>query len=153
MKVDVLSLLDGQTVTDGATDLSFGVVKRGLHCGSPVLIKFEKTVESEVLGIKVFLQDDGGLTGSSFGYFVSPSFTGGIDYTNLLTEHFTVVPGMTGGWPHGVTGPFPPYWDDGVDVGITGGAVSDHMWLDVEAGASGPLGTSQANFMVVYDFN
>ena len=153
MKVDILSLLDGEVVATGVSDLSFGTVRRGQHCDSPVLIKFEKTVESEILGIKMFLQSDGGLTGSAFGYYVDPGFTGGVDYTNLLTNHFDLVPGVTGGWPHGATGSEPSYWGSGIDVGVTGGSLSDMVWLDVEVGYSGPVGTSQANYMVVYDFN
>lgn len=145
MKVDVLSLSDGSVIAPSITELSFGTVRRGQHCDSPVLIKLDKTVENEITGIRMFLQDDGGLTGTQFGYYTSEGFTGGIDHTNLLVNHFDREQGLTGGWPAaGYTG---------VDLGVTGGLPNSLIWLDVEVGAVDPIGTSQANYRFVYDFN
>jgi hypothetical protein len=145
MKVNVLSLVDGSVVVDAAAELSFGTVHRGAHCPSPVLIRVEKTTENNILGMTLFLQDLGGLTGSSFGYYVSSGFTGGIDYTNLLTSHFVLE--------EGATGPYPAAGYSGVELGITGGQFSDLAWLDVEIDGSAPVGLSQANYRFVYDYN
>lgn len=144
MKLIVYSPVDGSVVSSTTSDISFGTVTLGQYCDTPVLIGLEKTVEANILGVKMFLQDDGGLTGSSFGYYTQTGFTGGIDHTNLLTEKFELVP-SPGAWPSaGYTG---------VEVGVTGGNPVGLVWLDLQVGASGPVGTSQINYRFVYDYN
>lgn len=139
-------MTSGTVVLPGADDISFGTVRRGYHCGSPVLIRFSKSVENNLIGVKLFLQDDGGLSGTQFGYYVSPGFTGGLDYTNLVTNHFVIEPGSSGA-------EYPADNLSGVSLGVTGGQFTSYVWLDVEVGAGDNLGTSQASYRLVYDYN
>lgn len=143
MKLNVLSPVDGSVVSS-STEISFGTVRLGQYCSTPAVISLQKTAENNILGVKMFLQDDGGLTGSKFGYYTQVGFTGGIDNTNLLTGVFQVDTNP-GAWPAA--------GHTGVSVGVTGGNPVGLVWLDLQVGASGPIGTTQANYRFVYDFN
>ena len=189
MKINVLSPVNGSVVSASATDISFGNVHRGEHSDSVALIDLKKTTENNILGINMYLQDDGGLTGSQFGYYMNSDFYPGIDHNGAIiggvtggltgasatgfTGGITGISGYTGGVPTGYTGGtyqgltggytggiFNHFvlnpgatGPGGASVGVTGGNPSQHIWLDVQIGLSGPNGAAQANYRFVYDFN
>ena len=233
MKIISYNQMTGTPIADPATSLSFGTVTLGQHCGQPAVIRPAKTVETNILAMKVFLQADGGLTGSAFGYYTHGIFQSGIDYKGSLyggvtggttgscvsgytggitglpgitgstslgytggitgisgltgaiplgaTGGTTGLPGITGSYPSGYTGGIAlgttggvtggifnhftlaegatgwpvasPYLEHGVDIGISGGAPSDYLWLDVQLGLSGTPGPASINYRFCYDYN
>ena len=144
MKIKVYNPTNGNLISDGPTGLSFGNVKAGQHSNIPVLIKPYKTTENNFLEMKMFLQNNGGLNSSSFGYFVSDQFVTGVDYTTYLTGHFSLASGVTGLGYTGVTG---------VGIALSGGQPADFVWLDIAIGAYESGATSSINYRFVFDYN
>lgn len=143
MKVSAYNPQNGTLIADAISGISFGNVRQGQH-STPVLIRPGRTVETNFTEMKLFLQNDGGLSASQFGYYVSDEFLTGIDYTNHLTGALTLATGVTGTGYTGVTG---------VSIGIVGGNPVDYVWLDAEVGVSETGATSTINYRFVFEFN
>ena len=144
MKIKVYNPTNGNLISDGPSGISFGNVKAGLHGNLPVLVKPFKTTENNFLEMKLFLQNNGGLNASSFGYFVSDQFLSGVNYTNYLSDHFSLATGVTGIAYTGV---------GGVGIAISGGQPADYIWLDIAIGSYESGATSSINYRFVFDYN
>jgi hypothetical protein len=148
MKVSFYNPANGALVAEAATGFTFGAVRRGSHCDSPILIRPAKTVENNILEMKMFLQANGGLDHSHFGHFTSDGFVTGVDYTNILSDHFTLATGVTG-WPvSGASGV------SGLDIVCASGQPQGYVWLDLEVGENEvAVGRKSMNYRFCYDYN
>lgn len=144
MKIKVYNPSNGNLIADGPSGISFGVVRAGYHGSLPVLIKPFKTTENNFTEMKLFLQNNGGLNSSKFGHFTSDGFIPGVDYTNYLSDHFSLATGVTGLGFSGVSG---------LDISIVNGEPTDYIWLDLEAGSFENGATSTINYRFVFDYN
>lgn len=144
MKIKVYNPSNGNLVSDGPPGISFGNTRAGHHCDTPVLLKPFKTTENNFLEMKLFLQNNGGMNGTQFGYFTSDQFSSGINYTNVLTGHFSLATGVTGLAFTGVSG---------VPISLVGGQPADFIWLDLNPSAYEIGATSTINYRFVFDYN
>lgn len=133
MKIKIFNPTTGDEIADNPSGFSFGNVVAGQHSDIPVLIKPELTDETGVDTMKVYLENDGGLANTEFGYFVSDNFTSGIDHSNYLSDHF-------------VTG-------SGVDIAIDGGEPTDYVWLDINPDETESGSVSDLNYRFVFEYN
>jgi hypothetical protein len=143
MKVNAYNPANGTLLAEGVQGLYFGNVRAGRHCDTPILIKPIKTTESSFSDMKLFLQSNGGLAASQFGYFASGEFATGVDYTTCLTGHFDLATGVTGTAFAEVPG---------LDIAIVSGQPADFVWLDMQPGASEIGSTSSINYRFVFDY-
>lgn len=144
MKIKVFNPVNGHLVADNPPGISFGQVRSGKHCSSPVLIKPSKTVENNFLEMKLFLQNNGGLNDTNFGYFLSDNFSSGIDHSNMLSNHFSLASGVSDILYSAVSGP---------SIRLSGGQPSDYIWLDIQPGQYETGSTSTINYRFVFDYN
>lgn len=144
MKVSLYNWTNGDIVADSITGISFGNVKQGQHCDPPVLIKPGKTVENAILEMKLYLQNNGGLSQTQFGYYTSDQYLSGTDWTNRITNHFELASGVTGLDYNDVTG---------LQISISDGEPADFIWLDAEVGSFESGATSSINYRFVFEFN
>lgn len=144
MKVSLYNWSNGNLVADSVTGISFGNVPQGQHSTPPVLIKPGKTVEDAILEMRLYLQNDGGLSSTKFGYFANDQYLTGVDWANYITGHFELATGVTGLDYDTVTG---------LQIGINGGVPADFVWLDAEVGQYETGATSSINYRFVFEFN
>lgn len=144
MKIKVYNPSNGNLVSDGPSGISFGNVRAGYHNDTPVLIKPYKTVENNFLEMKLFLQNNGGLNSTKFGYFTSDAFSSGINYANYLSDHFTLASDVSGLGYTGVSG---------VPISLEGGQPVDYVWLDLEPGSYEVGSSTSINYRFVFDYN
>lgn len=171
MKVIFCDATTGEALESQPDSISFSGIRKGEH-SSPILLRLERTTEGEILRGKVMLDQLGGLSGAaSFGAYASFGFTSGVSHENLIKEHLSPSPwspmpiyGSSGG-PTGIVGYLRPSVKgdptkplsisslQGVDIGFTGGHSSQYLWLDVEAGITGPSGVTDITYRLIYDYN
>lgn len=139
MKVTLYDPTTEAVLDEAITGLDFGTVFQGNHSDLPMLIRPSKTDETAFEQIMLFLQNDGGLTQSSFGYRLNAVISGGVPAGNAyLSDHFvrTASPSLTG------------------EGGVAFNAASpEYMWLDVEIGGAEKGQTDAVNFQFLYEFN
>lgn len=143
MKVNAFNPSNGTLLAEGISGIAFGNVKAGQHCDTPAVIKVEKTTENEFSAMKMFLQSNGGLNYSKFGYFISGEFVTGVDYTYMTGTLFDLATGVTGMDFTGVTG---------LDINIVSGQPADYVWLDIQPGQYEVGSTSSINYRFVFDY-
>jgi len=144
MKIGVYNPQNGNLVADSVTGISFGNIRRGQHGDSSVLLKPAITTENNFTEMKLFLQNNGGLSASQFGHFASDTFFSGVSNDNYLSDHFILATGVSGVEYTGVSG---------LDINIVNGIPTDFVWLDVEVGASEVGATSTINYRFVFEYN
>jgi hypothetical protein len=144
MKVSLYNWTNGNLVADSVTGISFGNVRQGQHTDTPVLIKPERSIEDAILEMKLYLQNNGGLSKTSFGHYTSDSYVSGIDHRNNITSHFELATGVTGLDYDEVTG---------VPITVRSGEPQDFVWLDAEVGSNETGATSSINYRFVFEFN
>jgi hypothetical protein len=145
MKVTSYSPVNGMLMLDSITGITFGNIRQGQHCTNPPVIKPSATSEIQFSEMKLFLQNDGGLAQSQFGYYKNSSFitgiTGGHPSYFSPSNHFNVVTG--------------PVLSDSLGLNISldaSGMPSEYVWLDVGIGALETGATSSINYRFLFDF-
>jgi hypothetical protein len=145
MRVDSYNPATGGLLAEGITGIYFGNVRAGQHSTPLVLIKPVKTVETSISAMKLFLQADGGLTASQFGYLVLSAFDADI-VTADLVNHFVVAPDAVDVGYVGGPG------EEGAVIPVASGSPTGWVWLDIQPGAFEVGSTSTINYRFVFDY-
>jgi len=148
MKIGAYNPRTGEQLSERISGINFGNVRKGYHSSIPVVIRPEIEDES-LIGLEMYLQNNGGYNQTEFGYFIfsdfiqvkshAPEFTGdtGVQY---ISDHFVEVP-----LPPGVTG--------GVPLVVHENGYSDYVWLDVKPGATETGGTTTINYRFIFEYS
>jgi hypothetical protein len=148
MKIGAYSPRTGNLLAADITGINFGNVRQGQHCALPILIRPEKEDET-LIGLELFLQNNGGFNQSQFGGFIWSDFTQvrswdplytGLTDVHFISDHFSVQPAPTGG----TTG--------GEHISIQPDGHGDWVWLDVQAGLTETGGTSSVNYRFIFEY-
>lgn len=148
MKIGAYNTRTGGLLSESITGINFGNVRKGHHSVLPVLIRPE--VESEdIIGLEMYLQNNGGFNQTEFGYFTSsdftqvksfdPEFTGDTSY-QYISDHFEVVP-------------LPPDITGGVPLTVHDNRYADYVWLDVNPSALETGGTTTINYRFIFEYS
>lgn len=148
MKIGAYNPRTGDLLSENISGINFGNVRKGHHSVLPVMIRPE--IEDEVIvGLEMYLQNNGGFNNTQFGYFVhsdfvlvesyDPAATGTSDY-HYISDHFVTIPS-----PPDVTG--------GVPLTVHGGQYTDYIWLDVNPGATETGGTTSINYRFIFEYS
>jgi len=138
MKIQVYNPNSLLLEQDDATGIDFGTTFQGSHCEEAIIIKPVATNESSFVQMKMALQNQGGLTKSSFGYYLNENLaTGILPGSNLLSDHFDLneSPSITG---------------EGVELDASN---PEYVWMDVQAGDKETGSSSSVNFQFSFEYN
>lgn len=144
MKIGTYNPTTGQKIADNIKGINFGNVRKGKHCPIPVLIRPEIT-EEDVIGLELYLQNNGGFNKTNFGYFTFSNFVPVKSYEPPLisgyfyiSDHFTLVqdpPSITGGVPININNNY-----------------GDYIWLDVQPDIDESGSTSTINYRFIFEY-
>lgn len=143
MKIQLCNPATGTIISPDVAALYFGSVEAGKHCAVPILVKVEGDADKNYTAMKLFLENDGGLKDSQFGYLASTEFSGGVT-SSALTGHFAVAPGVSNA-NYTVT--------PGLPITLVDGQPADYIWLDIEAGTDELGTTSSINYRFIFEYN
>jgi hypothetical protein len=143
VKIQTYSPANGALLSAEVAALYFGTVVAGMHCVTPILIKVEGDVAKNYTAMKLFLQNNGGLKDSNFGYLSAVEFSAGIT-SSAITEHFEEARGAVD-----VNYAATP----GLSITLVDGQPVDFIWLDIEVGLSEKGSTSSINYRFVFEYN
>lgn len=124
----------------GISQVDFGGVIRGSHCSSTVVIK--PVIAGTVTQLALFLENDGGLTNSAFGYLASKqSFSGITPGSAQMSDHFTETNSVSDF----------TFLTNGVSLDPTS---PEYVWLDMQAGLGSSLGENTSiNYRFVFEYS
>lgn len=125
---------------DGISQVDFGGVVRGKHCSSTVVIK--PITAGTVTQLALFLEENGGLSNSAFGYLASQQKFSGIPAGGSeMSDHFTVTNNVS-------------------DFSSLSNGVSlnpnspEYIWLDIQTGLGSTIGeNTNINYRFVFEYN
>jgi hypothetical protein len=148
MKIGAYNPRTGDLLSENISGINFGNVRKGKHSVIPVVIRPE--IEDEaIIGLEMYLQNNGGFYQTEFGYFTSSDFvqvesydlefTGDTGYY-FISDHFVDVP-------------FPPDITGGVPLTIHEGNYSDYVWLDVNPSSIETGGTTTINYRFIFEYS
>jgi hypothetical protein len=148
MKIGAYNPRTGSLLSENISGINFGNVQKGRHSVIPVLIRPEIEDES-IIGLEMYLQNDGGFEQTQFGYFIysdfvqvksyDPASTGESGYY-YISDHFTEVP-----TPPAITG--------GVSLTVYDESYADYVWLDVNPSSIETGGTSTINYRFIFEYS
>lgn len=148
MKIGAYNPRTGALLSENISGINFGNVQKGKHSILPVLIRPE-VEDEDIIGLEMYLQNNGGFDQTAFGYFTSsdfvqvksydPEFTGDTGYY-FISDHFIEIP-------------LPPDITGGVPLGIHEGSYTDYVWLDVNPGNTETGGTSTINYRFIFEYS
>lgn len=148
MKIGAYNPRTGSLLSENISGINFGNVQKGRHSVIPVLIRPEIEDES-IIGLEMYLQNDGGFEQTQFGYFIysdfvqvksyDPASTGETGYY-YISDHFTEVP-----TPPDITG--------GVSLTVYDESYADYVWLDVNPSSIETGGTSTINYRFIFEYS
>jgi len=147
MKIGAYNPRTGDQISDNIVGINFGNVKKGMHSSIPILVRPEIEDES-IIGLEMYLQNNGGFDHTEFGYFSNKNFvqvksydpevTGDTSYY-YISDHFVEVPS-----PPDITG--------GVPLSIHEDSYSDYVWLDVNPSSLETGGTTSINYRFIFEY-
>lgn len=148
MKIGAYNPRTGALLSENISGINFGNVQKGKHSILPVLIRPE-VEDEDIVGLEMYLQNNGGFEQTEFGYFTSsdfvqvksydPEFTGDTSYF-FISDHFVEVD-------------MPPDITGGIPLTIHEGSYSDYVWLDVNPGSTETGGTSTINYRFIFEYS
>jgi len=146
MKIRTYSPQTGNLLAEDITGINFGSVRQGRHGALPVLVRPFADVEV-LTGLELYLQNNGGFSHTSYGYFTNSDFVPGVhSWTSddsaypAISDHFTEV-----------SDPPQPY--GGVSLGVDGDGYGDYVWLDVQPGQTETGSTSSINYRFIFEYS
>jgi len=144
MKIGTYNPVDMSLVTDDATGISFGNTIRGGYSPSPVVIKPEATTEGSFTKLALFLEDNAGLSSTSFRYLKSAVAIEGIGSGSAsLSNHFTEVAGVED---------FSSYSNiSGYGASLDASA-PEFIWLDCKVGVNASVGSAAVNYRFIFEY-
>ena len=148
MKIGAYNPRTGDQLADHISGINFGNVQKGKHSSIPVLIRPE--IEDEnILGLELYLQNNGGFEETQFGYYVysdfvqvasyDSEFTGDSSY-RYISDHFVEVTN-------------PPSLTGGVPLNIVENNYSDYVWLDVNPSDIETGGSTTINYRFIFEYS
>jgi hypothetical protein len=147
MKIGAYNPRTGELLSEKISGINFGNVQKGHHSVLPVLIRPE--VEDEnLIGLEMYLQNNGGFEETQFGYFTHPNFVQVESYVTGATG----TPGYYSISDHFVEVPNPPYITGGVPLNVYVGNFTDFVWLDVNPSSIETGGTSTINYRFIFEY-
>jgi hypothetical protein len=148
MKIGAYNPRTGGLLSERISGINFGNVQKGKHSVMPVLIRPE-IEDEDIIGLEMYLQNNGGFDQTEFGYFVysdfvlvksyAPEFTGDSGYY-YISDHFVEVP-------------IPPDVTGGVPLTIHGDTYADYVWLDVNPSSIETGGTTTINYRFIFEYS
>ena len=148
MKIGAYNPRTGELLSEDISGINFGNVQKGHHSILPVVIRPEIEDES-LIGIEMYLQNNGGFYETEFGYFTHSDF--------VLVESYDVGATGTIGYyamsDHFVEVPFPPDITGGVPLNVYGDNYTDYVWLDVNPSAIETGGTTTINYRFIFEYS
>lgn len=148
MKIGAYNPRTGELLSEDISGINFGNVQKGHHSVLPVMIRPEVEDES-ILGLELYLQNNGGFDETEFGYFTYSDFV-------LVESYDPAVTGTPGYYyisDHFVEIPTPPDITGGVPLSIYEGTYSDYIWLDVNPSSIETGGTSTINYRFIFEYS
>jgi hypothetical protein len=144
MKISTYNPVNMGLILEDATGVDFGGVVRGGY-SSPVVVKPSISTENAFTQLALFLEDNAGLTGTTFrsyknGYAVSGIGRGSSYLSDELIEHsgvsdFSEISTISG------------------DGQMMTASNPEYVWLDIKAGVSDTIGDSNINYRFVFEYS
>jgi hypothetical protein len=144
MKINAFNPNTGQKIADNIKGINFGNVRKGKHSSIPILIRPEIT-EEDVIGLELYLQNNGGFNKTHFGYFTFSDFVPVKSYEPPLISGYFYIS------DHFITTPDPPAITGGVHININDN-YGDYIWLDVQPDIDESGGSSTINYRFIFEY-
>ena len=143
MRIDRYNPTDMSLAASDITGVDFGATVRGGYPVAPVVIKPVSTIE-DFSKLFFFLEDDAGLTSTTFRVLKSSAAITGIGQGSaFLTGELNELPGIVD---------FSTYSEITGDGVILDNDLPEYIWTDVKLGTAETVGSGNINYRFIYEY-